>query len=87
MVWYGHCYVTVGITIDDFVILSRRPRKPIPAGTLAFGSEQYEHISLSWHSCWHTLALMFPLLGIVMLFKLHTSVTTTKVQSTSVLGR
>jgi hypothetical protein len=81
MVWYGHSYVTAGITLDDVVIiLSSRPRKPIPAG----GRAHFTQLALMLA---HTGSHVPSTLGIVMLFKLHTSVTITKVQSTSVLRR
>ena len=87
MVWYGHSYVTAGITLDDFVILSSRPRKPIPGrGTPAYSaSKWYEYITQLALIPAHTGCHVPPVLGIVMLFKFHTSVTTIMVQSTFVL--
>jgi hypothetical protein len=64
MVWYGHSYVTAGITLDDVVIiLSSRPRKPIPAG----GRAHFTQLALMLA---HTGSHVPSTLGIVILFKL-----------------
>jgi hypothetical protein len=64
-------WLRYGVKLDDFVILSRRPRKPIPAGVrLARLSSTSTSHSVGTHAR-HTSGSHVPsTLGIVILFKL-----------------